>query len=239
MLTVVVLAAACGSSGSEGGGLAGKGNGVSSQPPAQIVAAAQAALRSVKEFVLSGTLVQGASTMRVKLIYAGPSTVEAQVDFGDGKGGDGILLPSAGFVRVNRALASSSRFGDRWVEVSTSVARREFFAGLGNMAPKALANELGTGLGALRRGGTTKVDGIPAVVIQTTGPGRVSPGTISVATTGPAYPLRITGTCRTRRTCTDGGFTGDVTLRDFNNAPAITAPTHPLSAAGRSTSPSS
>jgi hypothetical protein len=226
-VTVVVILAACGSTGSVSGGKAAKSNGVSSKPPAQVIAAAQAALRSVRTFVLSGTIAQGSSTVRVKLTYGGPSRIQMQVNLGTGKTLGIILLPAAGYFRPNRALASHPRFANRWDKASASAARKEA-AGLGDLAPETLASQLGKDLGALTRGGRTKLDGIPAIIIHTAGASRTSPGTVVVAATGPAYPLRITGTCETQRTCAHGEFGEDVTLSDFNNAPAITAPRHAL-----------
>jgi hypothetical protein len=225
-----VILAACGSAGSVSAGTAAKSNGVSSKPPAQVITAAQAALRSVRTFVLSGTIAQGSSTVRVKLTYGGPSRIQMQVELGAGKALGIILLPTAGYFRPNRALASHPRFANRWDKVSADAARKDA-AGLGDLAPKTLASQLGKGLGALTRDGHTKLDGTTAVIIHTAGVRGTSPGTVVVAITGPAYPLRITGTCGTQRTCASGEFGGDVTLSDFNNAPAITAPRRPLNRA--------
>jgi len=77
------------------------------------------------------------------------------------------------------------------------------------------------------------VDGQPAVVLRGTANASGSgSGTLAVAATGPAYPLRITfagGTTsgKTSKACgsVDKSVTrGTMTLSHFNNLPAITAP---------------
>lgn len=239
--------AACGSGHSSSSN--GHGNGVAVKPPARIVAAAQAALRSAHGFVAAGTLRQGGQAARLRVVDDGPSKLQVQISQ-SGTSADIIALPGAGYVRGNQAFwsahggAQAATLANRWIELPAS-ASQQLTAGFGEFRPSTLARCLGENLGRLSRGGTTTVDGRSAVVVRQAGnvPGS-SPGTIAVATTGPPYPLRVTSTGPTRAggkidACNTGkadDTEGSLTLSDFDHAPAITAPQHPVKLGGSSNS---
>jgi hypothetical protein len=250
---VALLLAACGSSSSSqsnGKASATAGNGVASKAPAQIVAAAQSALRSANGFVATGTLTQSGQATRLEIVEAGTSKLEVQLN-GSGKSAEIIVLPGAGYVRANLAFwsaqagAAAATLANRWIELPAT-ASRQLTSSLGHLAPGTLSKCLGENLGTLSPGGTTSVDGASAVVVREAGnaPGS-NPGTLAVATRGPAYPLRVTSTGPTRpggtvdscNTGKGGDTEGSLTLSDFNHPPAITVPAHPVKLGG-SSSPS-
>jgi hypothetical protein len=239
---VALLLAACGSSGSSSSGNGAGGSGVASKSPAEIVAAAQTALRAASGFVVTGTLTQGGQPMRLQIVDGGTSKIEVQLS-GSGRNAEIIVLPGAGYVRANAAFwtaqagaAKAASLANRWIELPAT-SSQQLTATLGPLAPSTLATCLGENLGALSSGGTTTVNGVPAVVVRQAGnvPGS-NPGTLAVATRGPAYPLRVTSTGPTRPggkvdACNSGkgdNSEGSVTLSDFNHPPAITVPKHPL-----------
>jgi hypothetical protein len=235
---------ACGSS-SSGASSGGSGNGVAAKSPAQIVAAAQAALRATNGFVAQGVLTQGAQAVQLRIVDRGRSMLQVQIN-ARGKSAEVLVLPPAGYVRANlafwtaQAVPKAASLANRWIELPAG-ASQQLTSGFGEFAPGAFAQCLGEDLGTLSAGGTTTVDGQAAVVVKQAGdvPGS-SPGTLAVATHGPAYPLRLTSSGPSRPggkvdACNDGkgGDTeGSLTLSDFDHAPAITAPKHPLKAGG-------
>lgn len=179
--------------------------------------------------------------MLVQIVDGGKSKLQVQVS-ASGKTAEIIALSGGGYVRANQAFwraqvgAKAASLANRWIELPAS-ASEQLISSFGMFAPSTLSRCLGEDLGTLSRDGTTTVDGIPAVVVRQAGnvPGG-GPGTLAVATHGPAYPLRVTSTGPTRPggkvdACNDGkgGDTeGSLTLSDFGHAPAITAPKHPV-----------
>jgi hypothetical protein len=252
---VALLVAACGSSSSSGSSSSGAkasatgGNGVASKAPAQIVVAAQAALRSANGFVAAGTLTQSGQAMRLQLVDGGSSKLEVQFS-GGSKSAEIIVLGAAGYVRANLAFWNAEAGGkaaslaNRWIELPVT-ASQQLTSSLGPLGPSTLSRCLGENLGALSRAGTATVDGASVVVVRDSGnvPGS-NPGTLAVATNGPAYPLRVTSTGPTRPggkvdACNNGkgGNTeGSLTLSDFNHPPAITVPKHPVKLGSAATS---
>lgn len=245
LVGAAVLVAACGSSStgstSTKAAAPAKGAGLASKSPAQIVAAAQSALRSANGFVVGGTLRQRGQALRLEIVEGGTKGMQVRISE-HGKNAEIIALPNAAYVRANQGFlkaqagTNAAAAANRWIELPAS-ASQQFTSGFGPFAPDTLARCLGENLGRLSRGGTTTVNGIAAVVVRQAGsvPGS-SPGTLAVATHGPAYPLRITSTGPTRPggkvdVCNTGkgnDVLGSMTLSDFGHAPAITAPKHPV-----------
>jgi hypothetical protein len=245
VVAAVLVIAGCGSSTQNPSGpaaSAASANSLSSESPAQIVAAAQAALRSARGFDLTGTLTQGAEKTRLRMAIAGRKLDMSVAE--SGRTFQIIALPGASYVIANRAFwvaqsgPSYARLANHWFEVPASTTKT-LSSSLGSLAPSTLARCLGEDLGTLSKAGTTTVDGHQALVIRDAGnmPGD-APGTLAVATSGPAYPLRLTVTGPTRPggkvdACNDGkgdSDVGAVTLNDFDHVPAIIAPKHPIRA---------
>lgn len=252
-LGVALLVAACGSGGSRTSGTkpsAITSNGVVSKSPAQIVAAAQAALRSANGFVLSGSLHQGREAAHLQIVDGGGSKFQTRISEG-GQTAEIIVLRDAGYVRANQefwtahGVAALAGLANRWIEAPASDTQ-QIASAFGLLAPDTLARCLGEDLGTLSRDGSTTVDGSHAVVIRQAGnvPGG-NPGTLAVAASGPAYPLRITSTGPTRPggkidVCNNGkgdDTEGSLTLSHFGHAPAITAPPNPVKAGSTASSP--
>lgn len=239
-LTAVVIIGGCGS-GSSSSSSSARASGVASRSPAQIVAAAQSTLRSANGFVVAGELTQDGQAVKIQIVDAGTSKLQVQLN-ANGRTAEIMTLGGAGYVRANRAFwtaqvgAQAANLANRWIELPAS-ASEQLISGFGQFAPTTLSKCLGENLGTLSRAGTTTVDGSPAVVVRQAGnvPGG-NPGTLAVATDGPAYPLRVTSTGPTRPggkvdACNDGkgGDTeGTLTFSDFNHAPPVTAPQHPV-----------
>ncbi len=238
----MLVLAGCGSGSSHANRpTAHGGNGVASKPPAQIVAAAQTALRAAHGFVVTGNLRQAGQTMRLQIVDGGTNKVQVKLSQ-SGKSAEFIALAGATYIRANQAYWSAqvgpraASLANRWIELPAS-ANQQLTSGFGPFEPSTLARCLGEDLGTLSRDGITTVEGRPAVVVHQAGnaPGS-SPGTLAVAATGPAYPLRLTSTGPTKPggkvdACNDGkgGDTqGTLTLSDFGHAPAVTAPKHPV-----------
>jgi hypothetical protein len=251
-VSAALLLAACGSSSASPSGAnpsPAAGNGVGSKSPAQIIAAAQAALRSTTGFVVAGTLSQGREAAQLRIVDDGPSRLQMRISQG-GKFAEIIALQNAGYVRGNQAFwtaqlgPTAAGLANSWIEVAASDTK-QLASSFGVFAPSTLARCLGEDLGTLSRDGATTVDGHPAVVVGEAGnvPGS-SPGTLAVATSGPAYPLRITSTGPTRLggtvdVCNDGkggGTEGTLTLSEFDHAPPIAVPKHPLKGGGPTSS---
>jgi hypothetical protein len=239
-LMLMLLLAACGSSSSSNT-KAAQGNGVASKTPAQIVAAAQTALRSANGFVATGTLTQNGQATRLQIIEGGSSKIEVQLN-GSGKRAEILVVAGIGYVRANLAFWSAqagvpaASLANHWIELPAT-AGQQLTSSLGHLAPSTLSTCLGEDLGTLSPGGTTTVDGVSAIVVRQAGnvPGS-GPGTLAVATHGPAYPLRVTSTGPTRPggkvdACNTGkgdDSEGSLTLSDFNHPPAITVPKNPV-----------
>jgi hypothetical protein len=240
LLGAAAVLSACGSTNS-----AAQGNGLASKSPAQIIDAAQAALRSAHSFVAAGTLRQGGKTVKLHIVSGGASRLRVQINQA-GSSAEIVATPGAGYVRANRSYWSAqagslaSRLANRWIELPAS-ASKNLSSGLGQFAPSTLARCLGEDLGRLSSGGRATVDGKQAVLIHQAGnaPGS-NPGTLAVAASGPAYPLRVTSTGPTRPggkvdACNNGkggDVQGSLSLMDFDHAPAVTAPKHPVKISG-------
>jgi hypothetical protein len=218
-----------------------KSNGLTGKTPAQILAAAQAALRSARSFVVAGDIVDGKQTSRISVVFGGSDKIKIELD----QSGDDIQilgLDGKEYLRANRKFwvaqggTKLASFANKWIVVPDKTAK-QLTASLGPFAPATLAECLGQDVGTLSSDGTATVDGQAAVVIKQAGdvPGG-NPGTLAVAASGPAYPLRITATGRTRPggkvdTCNDGkggDDQGNLTLSDFNHAPALSVPANPV-----------
>lgn len=212
-----------------------------SKSPTQVIAAAQSALRSSQGYVMAGEMSQGTQKLKLQLTYAGSSKLEMNVTQGSGTAAI-IALPTGLYVKANRSYwrshggGSIIRYANRWIELPASFSTK-FTAQLGQFNPRTLARCLGENHGTLSRDGTTSVNGKRAVVIRDAGgvPGG-NPGRLDIASTGPAYPLRVISTGPTLKggrvdACNDGkgsNVTGSLTLSRFNDPPAVTTPAHPV-----------
>src|SRR5579875_2470618 len=211
--------------------------GLAGKSPTQLVKAAQSALRSAHGYVMSGKMTQAKQRLTLRLTYGGPSKLQMQMSQGTGTAAI-IALPQAAYIKANRAYWKSQgggsvmAYANRWIQLPASYSNN-FTKQLGPFNPNTLARCLGENRGTISTGGTTTVDGRRAVIVRDAGgvPGS-SPGTLDIAATGRAYPLRITSTGPTLKggkvdVCNDGkgsNLEGSLTLSPFNNPPKIKAP---------------
>jgi hypothetical protein len=146
-------------------------------------------------------------------------------------GGASYLRANAAFLR-RQLGAGAAILGGRWVRVPVS-ATRGLTKATEAFMPATLGRCLLENHGTLRVAGTATVAGQPTVVIEDAGdaPG-AQPGKLYVATSGPPYPVRVTGTGHQRAggrvdVCNDGkpSDAGAVaTFSQFNRTPAVRAP---------------
>jgi hypothetical protein len=214
---------------------------LASESPAQIITATQSALRSADGYVIAGEMTQGKQKLKLQVTYGGSSKLKIELSQ-EGTTAAIIALPGGAYIKANKAYWQSQgggaalRYAGLWIQLPASYSTK-FTKQLGQFNPKTLATCLGENHGTLTNAGTTTVDGKRAVVIRDAGgvPG-TSPGTLDIATAGPADPLRVTSTGPTLKggkvgVCDDGkasDLEGSLTLSRFNNPPAITAPANPV-----------
>jgi hypothetical protein len=211
MLAVLALAAGCGGGSSSSSGPAG--NGIAAKAPAQILAAAQTALRNAKTVRITAALQtsNGPLSFDIKIV--------------SGRGGAGTLSTNGlGFQMVRIAdkayfnapkdfwerfgnAAAAKLYAGKWIVSSAVNGKFASFTPITQI--DFIANALNA-TGTLTKGKATTLDGHPAFTVTSS-----KGGTLYVATTGPPYPLKIT----------DAGSTGgEITLSDWNAPVTLSAP---------------
>ncbi len=168
-------------------------NGEASKSPTQILADAASALRAASGFELQGAESQGDQTQRVRLLASPPQSIDMAASTGTAAY-ELLSVPQGFYVRANASFwtqhlgTRGAVLADRWIQSSSSALSSE----IGHFAPATMARCLTEDHGTLSIGGTTSINGQPAIVIRDAGnlPG-TQPGTLAVATTGPPYPLRL------------------------------------------------
>ncbi len=208
VLASLLLLAGC------GGKSGPKSNGVAKMSPAD-------ALKQVKEAVSSATSVRIVGTGKT-----GGQPLALNLKLVKGKGG-------AGHITVNGLSFDIIRIGDKayfkgsssfWTKFGGSAAA-QLFNGKWLMAPAnkgelasftpltnltALTNQVLASHGTLKMGDTTEINGQPAVAIVD----KTNGGTLYVATTGPAFPLRLSS----------GEGQGSINFSDWNQPVALAKP---------------
>jgi hypothetical protein len=137
---------------------------------------------------------------------------------------------------AQRAGERAAGLADRWIEIAPS-SDRSLTASLGSLAPNVLARCLAEDHGTLTAAGKLTVEHRHALVIKDAGnaPGS-SPSVLTVAATGPPYPLTYTATGGSRPgghidVCNQGkadSAHGTLSFNHFGQVPLITAPPSPL-----------
>jgi hypothetical protein len=246
-LGCVMALAGCGSSGGSGhaatatgSGSAGS-NGEASKSPGQILADAAAAIRDAHSYAMRGELTANGQAVRVKLLA--PSSTALELVMSSPSGSDEIIaLATGSYIRGDSAFWSAhagprgSLLANHWIQVPPAQVQ-SLTAAVGHFAPATLSRCLVEDHGSLSIAGRTTVAGRPAIVIKDAGniPGD-APGLLAVATSGPPYPLRVTGLGAKRPggkidVCNDGkadNTRGTFTLSQFGAVPPISAPSNPI-----------
>ncbi|MBV8295050.1 MAG: hypothetical protein JOY55_25145 [Mycobacterium sp.] len=236
-----VVVSACGSSG---GTTPPRPAGEVSKTADQIVADAQAALSAATSVHLSmtGQTKDGTQSFQLEITQAGvkgtldDAGVTANVIVVGGRS----YLQGQGFFAKYAGPVAASVIGNRWVQMPSGTD-----LGLSGLAdPRTLAICMVAGHGTLSKGTTSSFDGTPAIGVLDKGnaPGD-APGTMEVATTGPAYPLRFVQTgpnspgtqvqpaiCGPSSSGSSAAQTSNVqvTLSGFDAPATITAPPDPF-----------
>lgn len=224
---------------------AGQSNDDASKNPARVLRDVSAAIRSAHSFVMEGSLTVAGKRTALRLVYQSPTSLEFDLA-SDGADASMIVLPDIGYIRANEAFwtaegagARGALLADRWAPVPVANTRA-LSSSLGKLSPSVLSRCILEGNGRLTMAGTTSVHGQPAIQIRSVAD---APGTssylLAVASSGPAYPLRITSTGAGRPggridVCNDGTGGGDIhggfTLSDFGHVPPIEPPTNATTA---------
>jgi hypothetical protein len=203
------------------------------------LADAASALRAARGFELQGAQFQGGQTLRVQELASPPQSIDMAASTGT-RAYELLRVPQGFYVRANASFWTQQLGGrgavlaDRWIQTSSSALSSE----LAHFAPATMARCLTEDHGTLSIGGTTSVNGEPAIVIRDAGdlPG-TQPGTLAVATTGPPYPLRLNAAGHQRAggqidVCNDGhssGYqAGTLTFSRFSQIPPLPPPTDPI-----------
>lgn len=198
---------------------AGPANGVVSQTPARIVAAASRAIETASAVHVVGAIVDNGIRVRLDLHLSRGRGGQGEVS----ENGLGFRLISTGkllYIEGSNAFwdhyggaRAAKLFRGKWLKAPDAGQ----FGTLGKLATtQGLVGQLLGKHGKLSRAGRTTVDGHPAVGVID----RTQGGTLFVATTGRPYPLEIV------KRGANGGY---VKFTGFNQPVTITPPSKSIS----------
>lgn len=237
---VALLASACGSSGSTPPRPAGE----ASKTADQIVADAQAALSAATSvhLLMTGQASDGTQSFDLEITRSGlkGTLTDAGVTANLIVVGGNSYVQGQAFFAKSAGAQAAAVIGNRWVEMPQGTD-----LGLSGLAdPRTLAICMVAGHGTLTKGTTSTFDGTPTIAVLDKGnaPGD-APGTMEVASTGPAYPLHFVQTgpdspgtqvepavCGPSSSSSPGQQTNNVqvTLSGFDAPVTVTAPPTPF-----------
>lgn len=169
------------------------GNGVAALTADQILARVKAALVKAGSFHVAGTTIEDGEKLAADLRVSGPdvagslSTGPARVEL-LAVGGHRYIKPNEAFWSITgaglQAHAIAQRVGDRWVKVDPADQS------LTDMFSVATVDNVLAADGKLTKGTTQDIAGVPTIGLVDGGePG----GTLYIATSGEAYPVRLAG----------------------------------------------
>lgn len=206
---IALLAAACGASS----------NGVAAKTPAQIVAAAELAIKGATSYEVSSSGTSGTSVTSFDLKVVGAdisgtytlngSTVDLLVVASTIY----IEAPASFYTAEGASAAGAARLGGAWVEIPAGSSYSSDFSSISNITD--LPSKLPSTTDTFTSDGTGTVEGQPVVFVKDTTSGNV----VAIATSGPAYPLQVKET---------GSTAGTYDLSNWNSVATFTAPPNPL-----------
>jgi hypothetical protein len=186
LLLVLIPTALSGCGGSSG-------NGVASKTPVAIVAAAKAAADSASSVHVSGSIVNGSSSVVLDLELVAGRGGRGRISE-DGLSFDVIQTGGTVYISGNSAFyshfggaAAAQLFQGKWLKASAtsgSFATLATLTNLGQLVNTALASH-GT---LAKKGATVTIDGQKVLGITDVS----HSGTLYIATTGKPYPIEIT-----------------------------------------------
>ncbi len=213
VLAVGLMASACSSS---------SGNGVASKSASEILSTTLAALKSASSVRVSGQVTNKGSSNTIDAVLYSSGDISGTV----GTAGSEVKIVKIGetdYLQAGAAYweknglpaADAAKLDNKWVSISDSTAKLGSDFSLGS-----LAGSLGKDAGTITKGSTSTVNGQGAIAITST-----KGGTLYVATSGTAYPIKATST---------GGANGvgSFSFSDWNQggkAPTAPAGAEPLS----------
>jgi len=204
----VLLLAGC------GGKKGPKDNGVAKMSPSDALAEVKDAVTGATSVHIVGTGSTGGQPLglNLKLVKgkggAGHITVNG-LSFDIIRIGDKAYFKgSSSFWSKFGGSAAAQLFNGKWLMAPANKGELASFTPLTNLT--ALTNQVLASHGVLKMGATTEINGQPAVAIVDQSNG----GTLYVATTGPAYPLKLT----------PGKGKGAIAFSDWDQPVSLTAP---------------
>jgi hypothetical protein len=189
-------------------------NGVASKSPAQIVQAAVTAMKAAKSVHISGSISNAGKTTGIDATTFANGDIDGSISQ-NANSVDIVKIGNTDYIKTTESFyeaegASSSiaaLMAGKWIELPDSSA------GFGQQFTLvALANSIQKNHTKTSAGTTSTVNGIPVVSVIDS-----NNGTLYVATTGPAYPVEVTGSS------TKTG-TGTITLTQWNKGKIPTPP---------------
>jgi hypothetical protein len=201
-----------------GGKKGPKDNGVAKMSPSEALAQVKAAVNSATSVHIVGAGTSGGQplALNLKLVKgkggAGHITVNG-LSFDIVRIGDTAYFKgSSRFWSKFGGSAAAQLFKGKWLMAPANKGELASFTPLTNLT--ALTNQVLASHGALKMGDTTEINGQPAVAIVDKSNG----GTLYVATTGPAFPLKLT----------PGKGQGSINFSDWNQPVQLTKPAKPI-----------
>jgi hypothetical protein len=203
-----IALAGCGSSDSSD-------NGVAAKSPTEIVAAAKAAADTASSVHVSGSLVSGGVPLALDLSLVAGKGGQGRISE-NGLSFEVIQLEGTAYISGSPSFythfagpAAAQLLQGKWLKASAttgSLATLAPLTELSRLIDSAVATR-----GALTKGGTTTIEGQPAIAVTET----AQKGTLYVATTGKPYPIEITKS---------GSGGGRITFSKWNQPVALSAP---------------
>jgi hypothetical protein len=180
-----LLLAAC------GGGGGAKDNGITSQPPKQILTRMRTDVSNAKSVHVSGKVNTSGQTIALDLQLEKGTGGTGTVSFNGVtlqiiRDGDKLYFKGNQAFLKKYSAAAAQLFAGKWFVVSATSSGFSSFVPLTNITG-LIGQILGAAPTTLKTGETTTINGQPALAITDTKKG----GTLYVATTGPVYPLEL------------------------------------------------
>ena len=198
-------------------------SGLASETPAQILRAAQTAVKGVSGYEMSGTgdFGNGISSMDFRVHgadLAGTAVMNGSTLDMDQVGGNFYFKAPAAFWTSEGAPSSvSSELAGVWVEIPAGSSSSSDFTSFSSIADVSSLLQTSD---TLAPGGTGTIGGQPVVFVKDT----TQSGSLAIATSGPAYPVRVT--------VTGSSGSGSITFSNWSAVPAISPPPNPLTVPG-------
>jgi hypothetical protein len=191
-------------------------NGVASQSPDEIIKSMQTAVKQAKSVHVVGAGSTGGTSIALNLKLVSGKGGAGHVALG-GLGFDIVRIGNKVYIKASKkflvhyAGPTGALLAGRWFTVGKSVQ------GLGSLEPftdlpKLMNQILSAATGKLTKGSPTTVGGQPAIPITDSANG----GTLYVATTGPAYPLKLVPS--------KSSGSGAIRFTDWDQPVTLTAP---------------